>query len=93
MAPENKDDAETETAPAAMPNMPQMPKIGLKISFDNLPAKIMHTLREYKRVITVSKKPDVEDIVKISKVAGLGIILIGVIGFVIQFAFQLVLGR
>lgn len=63
------------------------------INLKEIPARIMYTLREYKRVIIVSKKPDVEDIVKISKVAGLGTILIGVIGFIIQVLFQLLLGR
>lgn len=61
--------------------------------FRELPQKIMHTLREYKRVIIVSKKPDLEEIVKISKVAGLGTIIIGAIGFIIQVIFQLILGR
>jgi protein transport protein SEC61 subunit gamma-like protein len=65
----------------------------LNINIKEIPAKIMYTLREYKRVIIVSKKPDAEDIVKISKVAGLGIILIGVIGFVVQIISQLIVGR
>jgi len=66
--------------------------MNFNINLKEIPNKIMYTLREYKRVIIVSKKPDAEEIVKISKVAGLGIILIGVIGFIIQVAFQLVLG-
>jgi len=63
------------------------------INLKGIPAKLMYTLREYKRVIIVSKKPEIEDIVKISKVAGLGTVLIGVIGFIIQVIFQLLLGR
>lgn len=62
------------------------------MNLKEIPAKIMYTLREYKRVIIVSKKPDAEEIVKISKVAGLGIILIGVIGFLIQVISQFVSG-
>jgi len=59
------------------------------INFKGIPGKIMHTLQEYRRVIIVTKKPDMEEISKITKVAGLGTILIGVIGFIIQVIFQL----
>jgi protein transport protein SEC61 subunit gamma-like protein len=59
------------------------------INFKGIPGKIIHTLQEYRRVIIVTKKPDMEEISKITKVAGLGTILIGVIGFIIQVIFQL----
>jgi protein transport protein SEC61 subunit gamma-like protein len=39
---------------------------------------------EYKRVITVTKKPTREEFITIVKVSGLGILVIGLLGFVIQ---------
>lgn len=62
-----------------------------KFSFDfkSIPAKIINTLREFRRVIIVSRKPDMEEISKISKIAGLGIAIMGLLGFAIQIAFQL----
>ncbi|MCD6576258.1 MAG: protein translocase SEC61 complex subunit gamma [Nanoarchaeota archaeon] len=55
-----------------------------------LPQKIMHTLREYRRVILVSKKPDIEELSNISKVAAIGILIIGFLGFIIQSIFNLI---
>ncbi|MBU1120364.1 MAG: protein translocase SEC61 complex subunit gamma [archaeon] len=40
-----------------------------------------------RRILTVSKKPDMDEFKVMSKVTGLGIILIGVIGFVIMLTF------
>lgn len=37
-----------------------------------------------KRVIAVARKPDREEYLQVAKVAGLGILLIGVVGFVIM---------
>ena len=67
----------------------KVPSFSFKISFKDLPQKIMHTLREYRRVILVSKKPDIDELSKISKVAGIGILIIGFLGFIIQAIFQL----
>ncbi len=39
---------------------------------------------ECRRVLTVTKKPTKEELMNIVKVAGIGIILIGLIGFVLQ---------
>jgi protein transport protein SEC61 subunit gamma-like protein len=60
-------------------------------SLSSLPEKIMNTLREYRRVITVSKKPNIEEISKITKIACAGIAVMGLIGFAIQIVFQLLL--
>jgi protein transport protein SEC61 subunit gamma-like protein len=59
-------------------------------NFKELPQKIIHTLREYRRVILVSKKPDIDELSKISKVAGLGILIIGFLGFLLQAISQLI---
>lgn len=40
-----------------------------------------------RRIFTVAKKPDMDEFKVMSKVTGLGIILIGIIGFVIMFFF------
>ncbi len=39
---------------------------------------------EYKRVLIVTKKPTKEEFITIVKVSGLGILLIGLLGFIIQ---------
>ena len=41
---------------------------------------------EAKRVIAVAKKPDQEEYMQVAKVAGLGILLIGFIGFAMMLA-------
>lgn len=45
-------------------------------------------LRSCKRVLKVATKPSKEEFWKTSKVTGLGILLIGAIGFVIFLIFQ-----
>lgn len=39
---------------------------------------------EYKRVLAVMKKPSKEEFITVVKVSGLGILLVGLIGFIIQ---------
>jgi protein transport protein SEC61 subunit gamma-like protein len=46
-------------------------------------------LMECRRVLKVTKKPTGEEFKTIVKVSGLGILLIGLIGFVIHFAKQI----
>lgn len=46
--------------------------------------KIKNWYYEYKRVVLVTKKPTKEEFIVIVKVSGLGILLIGLIGFIIQ---------
>ncbi|MFA5406523.1 MAG: protein translocase SEC61 complex subunit gamma [Candidatus Nanoarchaeia archaeon] len=50
--------------------------------------KIKRALREYKRVLGISRKPNKEEFTAILKICGMGIMLIGIIGFVIQFIYQ-----
>ncbi|MEG3224788.1 MAG: protein translocase SEC61 complex subunit gamma [Methanobacteriales archaeon Met13] len=40
-------------------------------------------LKQCKRVLHVSKKPDREEFINVSKITGIGILLIGAIGFII----------
>ena len=70
-----------------MKNM-KMPSFKFNFNVKTWPAKIMHTLREYKRVFLVSKKPDLDELSEISKISIIGILLIGAIGFILQVMFQ-----
>jgi protein transport protein SEC61 subunit gamma-like protein len=64
--------------------------MNLNLNLKEVPAKVLHTLREYKRVVIITKKPDADEVVKISKVVGIGTLIMGVIGFIIQTLFQLI---
>ncbi len=46
--------------------------------------KIKRLFLEYKRVLTVTKKPTKEEYITVVKISGLGILLIGLLGFLIQ---------
>ena len=50
----------------------------------NILQKIKIKLNEYGRVLRITKKPDMTEYKTIVKVSGLGIALIGAIGFLIQ---------
>ncbi len=50
--------------------------------------KIARSFREARRVISISRKPTKNEFVSILKICALGIAVIGVIGFVIQFIYQ-----
>lgn len=55
------------------------------------PNKIKAFIKEAIRVLRVTKKPDKEEYKSLVKVTGLGILIIGAIGFVIFLIKQLVL--
>ncbi|KXA97495.1 preprotein translocase subunit SecE [candidate division MSBL1 archaeon SCGC-AAA259I09] len=40
-------------------------------------------LHQTKRILQVAKKPDMDEYLNVAKVTGIGIIIIGVIGFII----------
>ena len=69
----------------------KMPKFRIP-KLKEIPGKLVHMFREYKRVIIVSRKPDIDELSKISKVSGIGILVIGFLGFIIQLIFQLIKG-
>ena len=50
--------------------------------------RLKRFIGECKRVLSVTKKPNREEFITIVKVAGIGILLIGLIGFLISFAKQ-----
>ncbi len=49
-------------------------------------------LSEIKRVLLVARKPGQEEFLEASKVTGLGVLLIGVVGFLIMSMGRLILG-
>ncbi len=61
----------------------KMPEGGLK-------AWIKTKLGEYKRVYSITKKPDKSEFTATVKASGLGIIVIGMVGFVITMIVQLI---
>jgi protein transport protein SEC61 subunit gamma-like protein len=51
---------------------------------------ITQALKQYRRVLYISKRPDREEFVNVAKITGIGIIIIGVIGFIITLVAQLI---
>ena len=47
-------------------------------------------LKQCERVLWVSKKPDMDEYKTVAKVTGLGIIIIGVIGFIVSILSQVI---
>lgn len=45
-----------------------------------------------RRVLRVTKKPDKQEFITIAKVSGLGILIIGLIGFILHFINQIIIG-
>lgn len=50
---------------------------------------IINFIKECKRVLHISKKPDRFEFANVAKITGIGIIIIGVVGFIISIASQL----
>ena len=48
--------------------------------------RISETLKEWKRVLKITRKPDREEFEMSAKVTGAGIVIVGAIGFVIYMA-------
>ena len=51
---------------------------------------ILNFIKQCKRVLHVAKKPDKEEYTNVAKITGLGIIIIGVIGFVVKIIMNLI---
>ena len=58
---------------------------------NNLFSKLGYKLAEYRRVVSISRKPSRPEFISIAKICGLGMMLMGVIGFVIQLVYQLII--
>ena len=57
---------------------------------EKLSSKTKRKIKEYVRVLKVTKKPDMEEFKSTVKVTGLGIVIIGIIGFIIAIIAQLI---
>ena len=55
------------------------------------PGKVKRFIKETTRVLRITKKPDQNEFLSLVKVTGLGIAIIGVLGFVIFMFKQLLL--
>ena len=55
------------------------------------PGKIARLLKETARVMRITKKPSKDEFLNLMKVTGIGIAVIGLIGFIIFMAKQLLL--
>ena len=56
------------------------------ISLEN----ITNSLKQYIRILQLTRKPSMDEFLTISKVAGAGILLIGIIGFLIYLVMVLI---
>ena len=61
---------------------PQKPGLG---------SRIKGKLKQYKRVLSVSRKPDKYELKKTMKITGSGILFLGLIGFIIFLLYFLIL--
>lgn len=46
--------------------------------------RIIFALKEYKRILTIARKPTKKELSEIMKITALGILLVGLTGFIIQ---------
>ncbi len=88
-----KDKAERGSANVASQQAPKIsiPKLNLpriQIQSDVL-QNIANKLKEYKRVLLITKKPDMDEFKTTVKASALGIAIIGTVGFIIAIIAQL----
>jgi len=50
---------------------------------------ISQFIRQCRRVLYVSRRPDMDEYTNVAKITGIGIIIIGVIGFIVSLIAQL----
>ena len=55
-----------------------------------LGSKIKEKLKQYKRVLSVARKPDKEEFLLSARITGAGIIFLGLIGFIIFLVYYLI---
>jgi protein transport protein SEC61 subunit gamma-like protein len=51
---------------------------------------VVSFIKQCRRVLIVSKRPDMEEYQNVTKVTGIGVIIIGVIGFIISILAQFI---
>lgn len=56
------------------------------------PKAMKERFQQYRRTIEIARKPDREEWLNTAKITGIGIILLGTVGFVIFLAYYLITG-
>ena len=56
----------------------------------NVQERFDKTIKDCKRVLKVSRKPDKQEYLEFSKIVAIGIAIIGVVGFIIVFIGELI---
>ena len=72
-----------------------MEKVNIGEKKPSLVGRIKNKIKQYKRVLTVARKPGKDEFLLSMKITGAGIIFIGIIGFIIfllYFLIQNILG-
>ena len=59
------------------------------MAFNDFPAKIDNAIKETRRILRLTRKPRGTEFNETAKITGLGMVLIGLLGFVIFTVFQL----
>jgi protein transport protein SEC61 subunit gamma-like protein len=54
----------------------------------NVTSSLRNTMKEWDRVVRLSRKPRRDEFTNIAKITGLGMVLIGIIGFIIRMVVQ-----
>lgn len=67
----------------------ELNKESLTAKVSKIRKEIKSRIREYQRVLKISEKPDREEFETSAKITGLGILLIGIIGFLFYLTAQL----
>ncbi len=66
----------------------EIPEIKLP-KLKEIPGLTKRKLLEYRRVLSITKKPSGDEFKAISKVTGIGMVIIGVVGFVVFMIAQI----
>jgi len=90
-APDEKKEEKSSLPNIKMPIDTSKFKIpSLKMPVGGFSAFIKTKLSEYKRVYSITKKPDKTEFTAIVKASGLGILIIGMVGFLITMIVQVI---
>jgi protein transport protein SEC61 subunit gamma-like protein len=82
--------ADTKKANKGKTNAMELNKENLEKKVSKARNAVKSRIREYQRVLKISEKPDREEFETSAKITGLGILLIGVIGFLFYLAANLI---
>ncbi len=54
--------------------------------------KLRELISESKRILRLARKPTKEEFTQMAKITGIGILFLGIVGFIIQLLFTLIRG-